>query len=409
MVNLYVFNEVSRAAIFGIGTYIRELTDALKDCDINVCMVHIRSEKPDSKPDVHDGIRHIYIPPPTNRSTSLDWRSSELYYRNVVYFLRLQIKDTERLIFHFNYYKTRILAEELKKAFLCKNIAVVHYSEWGSVIFDNQQRLQTVFQDETPDDFNMNLKIAVEEEKLSYSKMDRIICLSNYMFDILCRDYKFDAAKISVIPNSLTDRTKTNNLKKLLRKKWKIADREKIILFAGRIDTIKGIEYLLKAFREVLYRFPRSRLIIAGDGAFNKYTKESQDICTKITYTGLLDKAQLYEWYSLADVGVTPSLFEQFGYVAVEMMMHELPIVATATSGLNEVVDETCGLKVPLVQTKDNVEIDTGLLAEKIVYLLEHPDYAKRLGVNARKRYEQLYSIEVFRKNMMDFYQSLYE
>ena len=51
------------------------------------------------------------------------------------------------------------------------------------------------------------------------------------------------------------------------------------------------------------------------------------------------------------------------------MMMHELPIVATATSGLNEVVDESCGLKVPLIVSPDSVEIDTSLLAQKIVYL----------------------------------------
>ena len=410
MVNLYIFNESTRAAVFGIGTYTRELTVALKNCDINVCMVHIRSEKSDAEPEELDGIRHFYIPQPTIRNSTSDWKQqTELYYKNVVYLLRMQIKDTENLIFHINYNQTGILAEELKRAFVCRVVVVVHYSDWGAIIYDNQKRLQSILQDEKPDDFNKNLKKTVEEEKLSYSKMDRIICLSNYMFDILLRDYKLDAAKISVIPNSLTDRTKTNNPKRFLRKKWKIADREKLILFAGRIDAIKGIEYLIKAFRDVLNKFPHSRLIIAGDGAFSKYTKESQDICTKITYTGLLDKELLYEWYSMADVGVTPSLFEPFGYVAVEMMMHELPIVATATSGLNEVVDETCGLKVPLLQTNDNVEIDTGFLAEKIVYLLEHPDYAKKLGANARKRYEQLYSMEVFRKNMMDFYHSLYE
>ncbi|MDR2774162.1 MAG: glycosyltransferase [Tannerella sp.] len=49
----------------------------------------------------------------------------------------------------------------------------------------------------------------------------------------------------------------------------------------------------------------------------------------------------------MADVGVVPSLFEPFGYVAVEMMMHRLPVVVTATSGMNEVMDDTCGLKVP--------------------------------------------------------------
>jgi glycosyltransferase involved in cell wall biosynthesis len=64
----------------------------------------------------------------------------------------------------------------------------------------------------------------------------------------------------------------------------------------------------------------------------------------KITFAGLLEKNELYELYHIADIGIAPSLFELFGYVAVEMMIHKLPIVVTATSGQNEVVDHTCGL-----------------------------------------------------------------
>ena len=91
----------------------------------------------------------------------------------------------------------------------------------------------------------------------------------------------------------------------------------------------------------------------------------------------------------MADVGVVPSLFEPFGYVPVEMMMHGLPIVATATSGLNEVVDESCGRKVPLSVSTDEVTIDTDLLAEQIVYLLRHPEEARRLGQNGRRRFQR--------------------
>jgi glycosyltransferase involved in cell wall biosynthesis len=71
--------------------------------------------------------------------------------------------------------------------------------------------------------------------------------------------------------------------------------------------------------------------------------------------------------------------------------------------------DDTCGLKIPVVEYPDKVEIDTDLLSEKIVYLLEHPVEAKQLGENARERYLKYYSSEIFRKNMFEFYQSLYE
>jgi len=135
--------------------------------------------------------------------------------------------------------------------------------------------------------------------------------------------------------------------------------------------------------------------------------QEAKEICMKTTFTGLLKKKELHELYRLADVGVTPSLYEPFGYVAVEMMMHGLPIVATMTSGLNEVVDETCGLKVPLNVLADNVEIDTSLLAQKILHLLRHPAKAKQMGRNGRKRYLKEYSSDVFRNNMLSLYNSL--
>jgi len=174
------------------------------------------------------------------------------------------------------------------------------------------------------------------------------------------------------------------------------------------MDEIKGLEFLLNAFREVLKILPSCRLVIAGDGAYDKYIKASQDICTKISYTGLLNKIQLYEVYQIADVGVIPSLYESFGYVAVEMMMHGLPIVATATSGLNEVVDDYCGLKIPIIEHPDRVEIDINLLAEKIIYLLQNPTEAERISKNARKRYLEKYASSVFRENMLDFYRSLF-
>ena len=134
---------------------------------------------------------------------------------------------------------------------------------------------------------------------------------------------------------------------------------------------------------------------------------EAKDIFAKITFTGLLGKSELSELFQIADIGVMPSLYEPFGYVAVEMMMHKLPVIATATSGLDEIIDNACGLKVQLSTLSNSVEIDTTLLAEKIIYLLKHPAKAKEMGSNGRERYLKEYSSDVFRRNMLNFYQSL--
>ena len=196
-------------------------------------------------------------------------------------------------------------------------------------------------------------------------------------------------------------------IKSALRQKWRIDKKELLILFAGRLHPVKGLTFLIRAFQKVLETLPDCRLMIAGSGNYDMYLREAKTVCTKIAFTGQLDKNELYELYQIADTGVIPSLFETFGYVAVEMMMHGLPVVSTATSGLNEAVDDACGLKVPIIAYPDRIEIDSDLLAEKILYQLQHPEEAKQMGQNGRKRYLEKYGSSVFKKNMTAFYGSL--
>jgi len=406
--NLYIFNETRRGAIYGVGTYIRELTAALKNSSINVCLINLTSDKPQIQKEEVDGIKYWYFPSVISEQWTIDIQKQwDLYFRNVVYLLRLHIKDKKNLIFHLNYCQSGKLAEELKNVFTCKVISVAHFSGWGLSIYDNLERLRKILYEENLDDFGEKIKKSFEDEKFYYTKADYVICLSNYMREILCHDYGLDTAKISVISNGLLDVADTTTNTKRLRKKWNILPREKIILFVGRIDEVKGMSYLIKAFREVLKQYLNCRLIIAGSGNYDIYFQEAKEITTKITFTGLLEKKDLDELYQIANIGVAPSLFEPFGYVPVEMMMHKLPVIATATSGLNEVVDEYCGLKIPITVKPNSVEIDTSILAQKIVYLLQNPDEAKLLGRNGRKRYLKKYSSKVFCNNMLQLYESI--
>ena len=181
-----------------------------------------------------------------------------------------------------------------------------------------------------------------------------------------------------------------------------------MILFVGRLHTVKGLIYLIRAFRDVLDKMPNCRLIIAGSGQYDTYLCETKDISTTVTFTGLLEKKELYEIYQIADIGVMPSFHEQCSYVAIEMMMHGVPLIASTSTGLKEMVEDgVSGLHIPVIEHPDKVEIDVSKLAKKILYLLEHPQEARKLGDNGRKRYEKIYTSETFGQNMVRFYQSL--
>ena len=121
-----------------------------------------------------------------------------------------------------------------------------------------------------------------------------------------------------------------------------------------------------------------------------------------------MNKEQLYEFYQIADMGVVCSLHEEFGYVAIEMMMHQLPIIVSNTGGLAEIVeDNISGLKVPIITEDEKRFIDVTILTEQICYLIEYPQIAKRLGKNARTRYLEKFELSQFKRQMLDLYQNI--
>ena len=409
---LYLFDDNNIASVFGIGTYIRELVATLESSGIHIHIVHLHSNRPRFEIEKTDQVENWYIPKVYNDGISFNSvQNIEDYCRNVLYLLRLHIpEDTENLIFHFNYNQYQWLAKELKTAFNCTTVTTVHFVKWMLELQGNLSMFHAIKAkpENQLNSLEQSLLKTDEYESMLYREVDKVIALSRDMKNHLCNEYQIIADKIIVIPNGLSkiDNVETDNYLSL-RKKWHINDKELLILFVGRLHPVKGLAFLIRAFREVLKTMPNCRLIIAGNGNYDLYLKECKDICTKITFAGFLEKHELHELYHIADLGITPSLYEPFGYVALEMMMHSLPIVTTTTSGLNEVVNDTCGLKIPLIVHSDRVDIDVDLLAEKIRYLLQCPVEAHRLGKNGRKRLMKYYSPEIFRQNMMDLYKSL--
>ena len=410
--NLYVFNETRRGAIYGVGTYIRELTGALKGSELNICVINLTSDKPQIQMEEIDGIRHWHFPSAISEQRTTDNQKQwELYHRNVVYLLQLHIEDKKDLIFHLNYNQKAHLSEELKKTFDCQIITTIHYFDWCLKLSGNISRFRKILASEVHNQFDDVSKTIIESyqlEKTLFETVDHIICLSKNTQMILQDDYQIAIGKTAIIYNGLTD-SYTLLDKKVLRQKYHFNDIP-ILLFVGRLDDIKGLNCMLNAFREVLNSHQCCHLVIVGDGDFSVYMKECEGIWKCITWTGFISKEKLYDLYSIADIGILPSLTEQCNYVAIEMMMHGLPMITSAAQGLAEMTEDgISSLQFPVIEHPDRIEIDSSLLVEKILYLLQHPEERERIGQNARKRYEEYYSAEIFRNNMLQLYKSLFE
>lgn len=218
--------------------------------------------------------------------------------------------------------------------------------------------------------------------------------------ELLHKDYDVPYGKMTLIYNGLKDEAVSLSMdarRKLKTSLW-FTEESRIILFVGRLDSVKGVDVLIHAFKRVLEEVPEAHLIVVGDGSYNRYMKACSGIRNKVTFTGKVDKDELYAFYRIADVGVMPSFHEQCSYVGIEMLMHGLPVIGTDTTGLKEMVEDLYCL--PLVETEDDISIPMGLLVSWLVELLRKGERDHR----SREKYEKHYSLDQMKNRVLNLY-----
>ena len=235
----------------------------------------------------------------------------------------------------------------------------------------------------------------------TFNQSDKIVCLSQYTKQLLSEAYNIQCKKIYLIRNGLQDNATIlrEEEKNKLKKSLYFNEEEKLILYVGRLDKYKGGAELLEAFRILLENNSNFRLIIIGSGNDSIYFQQTENIWSKVIFTGRIDKDLVYKFYQIADVGVIPSFSEQCSYVAIEMMMHGLPIVGTDSTGLSEMIlDGINGYKVNLKESEDSVILDSSELSESIKKIINNPKHQKRLSEGARHQYLSKYTFDLVKK-----------
>ncbi len=167
---------------------------------------------------------------------------------------------------------------------------------------------------------------------------------------------------------------------------------KKIILFVGRIDTIKGISTLLEAVallhnRKSVEHGTAKVLLVGGDTASRKFWEtdevkriqkiiKAKDLGCCVSFLGAKPHSELPWYYSAANVVVLPSLYETFGLVVLEAMACGAAVVASRVGGLPYLVEDR---KTGLLFRSQNAAD----LAQKISYLLSHEEVVRKLAAAA--------------------------
>ncbi|HEY4596913.1 MAG TPA: glycosyltransferase family 4 protein [Thermoanaerobaculia bacterium] len=187
----------------------------------------------------------------------------------------------------------------------------------------------------------------------------------------LRRDYR--AAEVGVIPNV------TGGLE--IAPAGEVEGPPGYLLFVGRLRIRKGVEVLLEALREI----PGARLRIAGDGEHRPaLERAAAELGPAVTFLGTRDAAQVRTLLRGAAALVVPSIYEGMPLVVLEAMAAGVPVVASAVSGIPEVVvDGETGWLVP--------PEDPEALARALEEILADPGEARRRGEAGRRRVAERY------------------
>ena len=167
-----------------------------------------------------------------------------------------------------------------------------------------------------------------------FEMTDRIICVSNYEKTLVMDHFKVEEKKVTVIPNGVHLK-EFENLKKRVQN-------HKTLLYVGRLEKYKGVQFLIKALQKL-----RSNVIvdIVGKGSYkNTLIKLAMKlgVRNRIRFFSELSRAELIQRYSEADVFLFLSKYEAYGICVAEALASRTPCILANTSALREWVDNEC-------------------------------------------------------------------
>ena len=260
-------------------------------------------------------------------------------------------------------------------------------------------------------------------EKVAIENADAIIAVSGGMKrDVLAAYPGVDPERVQVVYNGIdTELYRPDHGTDVVERLGIDLGRPSVV-FVGRITRQKGLPYLMRACRDLppeaqivlLAGAPDTAEIAAEVEALAAELRAVRDEHGVIWVQEMLPKQQVIQVLTHATVFVCPSVYEPMGIVNLEAMACETAVVATATGGIPEVVnDGETGLLVPIEQVPDGtgtpVDPDRFVadLTATITELVRDPARAREMGLAGRRRAVDSFSWSRIAEDTLRVYRSV--
>lgn len=198
---------------------------------------------------------------------------------------------------------------------------------------------------------------------------------------------------VSRFSNELPDAEKVE-----MRKRIGLDKNDFVVVFCGRIIKEKGVKQLMEAVLSIPNTQVKLLIIGAsnfGNGNKGTYSQEVSDLANRhsdrIFFTGFVKNENLWKYYKLANIGVTPSMWnEPFCLVLLEMMASGLPTIATSMGGIPEIATSRTTIFV------ENDSYIVHSIREAILNLHSSPSKTKEMSQAAIQRSMQFDRVKYF-------------
>jgi glycosyltransferase involved in cell wall biosynthesis/GT2 family glycosyltransferase len=236
---------------------------------------------------------------------------------------------------------------------------------------------------------NLKVKLYEAVDRFSLRFADRVVCLSNTQADKLTRNSDL-GAKIRIVSNAIDvpplDPDWHAHARSDLLQRFSLPGDSIIIATAGRLSPEKGVADFLEAAAQLRGLSPRLRFVVFGDGAMRAALQQQAQalgLAPQMTFAGF--HADLRTLIPGFDLLVNPSHAEEMPNIVLEGMAAEVPVVATAVGGVEDMAGP--GHAVRLVPSGN-----VSALAAAIGELLGDFARARALARAGRRRVEEAYS-----------------
>lgn len=217
--------------------------------------------------------------------------------------------------------------------------------------------------------------------KFILKKADTIDVGTVYEKNKLISLLKIPENKILVIPTPINFDAFLNVSNDEIKKKYFNQGFDKIVLSIGRIEKQKDYPTLLKTAKIVITSFPKTLFLIVGNGQELTNLKklvQIQSLEKNVIFTGFVSYNEIPKYYAAADIFVMSSVYEGTSKTLQEAGIAKKPCISTNFAGANEVIiNNETGFVVSIKDFKT--------LANKIIYFLQNPNIAKKMGENSKK------------------------